>query len=542
MGTAPCDATIIMPPMWHVREPWTAPAYIVEALRAKGYSVQFLDYNIRLFRLCEPLNYGHLWTDGAFFDAWTGGGLDYMAEIPDLEEIQGGVVGISVTQTSWTVGAALAKRIRARFPNRKIILGGHSLYFPHEVARISPDAADAICRGEGEQTIAEVMERGFATLEEVPGLYLPDGKGWRLTGDRPMERDLDRLAWPRFEGIDLSLYGKRFLPLMGARGCVGKCVYCQDRYRAPGFRVRSAASQVDELEYLSRAFDVEHFPYNEPLMNGHVGILSEKADEILRRGLRVQFGGNLMVRPDMPAELFQRLRRAGMSIALVGVESGSAKVLRGMRKRHTPEMAETFLRDCHNAGIKAELNFILGFPTETEEDFLETCAFVRRNAAHIDAVISIMPLLVQPSDLYDRHKEFDIVLRRPDDYENWRVRGGGNTLEVRMDRVRRFKELCAELNLLQNEVMGFTAMPKNALPRAATFRRIFSGHYLAPGTDNQGDGGFWEGADRRLGAYAAMQESFSVPGLALKAARSLRNNGLRASVRRGLEWWEIRRS
>lgn len=541
MTLKPCDVTIIMPPMWHVREPWTAPAYIVEALRTKGHTVQFLDYNVRLYRLCERLGLEHLWTEGLFFEAWSGGRMNYLAEIPDMDEIQGSVVGISVTQTSLSVGIALAERIRARFPNRKIIMGGHALFFPQEVECVPPAAVDAICKGEGEGTIIEVMERGFNNLDDVRGLYLPRDGGWRLTSERPLEQHLDNLAWPRFEGIDLEQYGKRFLPLMGARGCVGRCVYCQDRYRTPGFRVRSAQNQVDELEYLSQRFRVEHFPYNEPLMNGSVKVLSEKADEILRRNLKVRFGGNMMVRPDMPAELFQRLGRAGMTVALIGVESGSEVVLKGMRKRHSPEMAERFLQDCHNAGIKTEINILLGFPTETEEEFLKTCDFVRRNAPSIDAIISITSLLVYPSDLYDAMDQYGITMRHKRDYGDWTAKEGGNTPLIRQERVRRFRELCGELGLLEDHVMGWDLSKPPSVPRVSKFIEMFESCFLCPTAGGNGERSFFESAASRLRKRASLYDTVTVSQLAGKALKNFKYYGLSKSLKRGVEWWKLRR-
>jgi hypothetical protein len=541
MPSTSYDATIIMPPMWHIREPWTAPAYICEALRTKGYRVQFLDYNVRLYHLCEKLGYSFLWEDGGFFKTWCSDDLNYFAHLFDLDEIAGGVIGISCTQTSWSFGRELGRLIRARFPQRKIIFGGHSLYFAEEASRIPTDAADAICRGEGEHTICELMERGFGAIGDIPGLYVPSANGWRLTSERPQEKQLDALAWPRFEGINLDDYGKHFLPLMGARGCIGRCEFCPDRYRTPGFRTRSAVNQVDELEYLSGAFDVEHFPYNDPLMNGHVGVLKQKAEEILRRGLKVQYGGNMMVRAEMPDDLFPLLRKSGMSVALVGIESGSAGILRSMRKRHTPEMAAAFLKNLHNVGIKTEINFILGYPSETETHFEETCRFVRDNRANIDAVISIMPCLIQPSDLYDHRAEYGIEMESPTSYFTWWTRDRSNTYEIRLDRVERFRRMCEDLGLLEDHVMSDMQPGAEHIPPVPT---KFLGEFRASGVDNpdlceqerEANGKIAERLDQYIRACRHKMTPITLLG---KALNSVRRHGLRTSVRRGGEWMKL---
>ncbi len=543
MSSASYDATIIMPPMWHIREPWTAPAYICEALRATGYRVQFLDYNVRLHRLCEKLGYAFLWEDGGFFKTWCGTDLNYFAHLFDLDEIAGAVIGISCTQTSWAFGGELGRLIRARFPQRKIIFGGHSVYFPEEASRIPTDAADAICKGEGEHTICEVMERGFGEIGDIAGVYVPTAKGWQLTRERPQEKQLDTLAWPRFDGINLDDYGKHFLPLMGARGCIGRCEFCPDRYRTPGFRTRSAMNQVDELEYLSGAFDVEHFPYNDPLMNGHVGVLTEKAREILRRGLKVQYGGNMMVRAEMPDDLFPLLRKSGMSVALVGIESGSAATLKDMHKRHTPEMAAAYLRNLHTAGIKTEVNFILGYPSETEAHFEETCRFVRDNRENIDAVISIMPCLIQPSDLYDHREEYGIEMESPTSYFTWWNRDRSNTYEIRLNRVERFRRMCEDLHLLEDHVMSDTLPGADHTPPIPSkFLREYR-TLLADTPDFcEEERRRHQAAAERLEAYVRASTPRTTPLYLLsKAFKSARRYGLRTAAKRGREWIELHR-
>lgn len=173
MSSSSYDATIIMPPMWHIREPWTAPAYICQALRTQGYKVQFLDYNVQLYRMCEELGYGHLWHEGSSFGAWITGTMNYLAHMVDLDEIEGGIIGISVTQTSVSFGVALAARIRERFPNRKLIFGGHPLFFPQEAGMVPTSVAHAVCKGEGDRTICEVMEWDLTALSKFPACMSP---------------------------------------------------------------------------------------------------------------------------------------------------------------------------------------------------------------------------------------------------------------------------------------------------------------------------------------------------------------------------------
>lgn len=64
----------------------------------------------------------------------------------------------------------------------------------------------------------------------------------------------------------------------------------------------------------------------------------------------------------------------------LSVQSGSSRVLAGMRRRYNAEMAEEAIRALRAAipGVALTCDMIVGFPGETEEDFRETLAFSRR--------------------------------------------------------------------------------------------------------------------------------------------------------------------
>ncbi|HPO14446.1 MAG TPA: radical SAM protein [Candidatus Hydrogenedentes bacterium] len=448
--------SVVFAPVWDITRPWTAPAYLCSYARHLGNQVSYHDLNIELYRFCKDRGFGALWEDVRYASSWESGALDFLADYIDLSELHGDVVAFSLTMSNLSMSLSLARRVRIRYPKKKIIMGGHSVYLPHQVARIPGELADAVCQGEGEFALRDLLERGVSDLDNVPGLYLPEVDGaWRYTGPRPLIEDLDSIPWPRFEEINFPRYTRRFLPLVGSRGCVNRCKFCMDRYMMRyHFRSRSARHQVDELEYLVHHFDVEYFPYNDSLLNGDVTLLSEKTDEIRRRGLTVHYGGNLMVRKDMDEALFKRMRQSGFATALIGVESGSAETLKWMGKRHSPAMAKEFLRLCHNAGIRTELNFIVGFPTETEEHFQETLSFIQENRSHIDAVVSAFPYSLLPSEVMEQKEKFGIVHQAGDPASSWKSTDGANTETVRMNRLSCLMRLCQDLNLIAPHTMS----------------------------------------------------------------------------------------
>ncbi len=483
-----CDVSIIMSPKWDHREPWTAPAYVCQYLRHLGLSVEFHDFNIQLFNICKEIGFEHIWKNSAYHQAWLKGDLNFLSGFLDLKQIRGDVVGFSCVGTNRSFSLHLANEIRLRHPKKKIIMGGHDLYFESDVGTINNRLADAICKGEGEHTLRDVMERGCDNLESVPGLYIPNGNGWKLTEDRPLIKDLNEIPWPTFEEIDdLGVYEVQDLPLTASRGCIAKCIFCNDRIRTPNYRTRSAISQVDELQYLKERYDTEFFIYNDPLMNGNLKIMRDKAEEIIRRGLKLEYGGNIMVHPRMTDDMFPLLGKSGLTVSILGIESGSPTTLKNMRKYHDRDMASAFIRKCKNAGMRVELNLIVGFPTETEEHFQETLSFLSENSDYIDCIVSAATFNVAYSDLWHCLDEFEIVTHPESIHNSWHTKDMSNTLDVRLDRLSRLIDHAANLDIMN--VRTDYEIEEGTPVNASKFLKQYMSYWNddAAGTDEQRD-------------------------------------------------------
>ncbi len=70
------------------------------------------------------------------------------------------------------------------------------------------------------------------------------------------------------------------------------------------------------------------------------------------------------------------MKRSGCSSLNFGLESGSPRVIKLMRKNFDLNVAKRVIRDAFEAGIESYLFLIIGFPGETVADFVETLLFV----------------------------------------------------------------------------------------------------------------------------------------------------------------------
>jgi len=78
-------------------------------------------------------------------------------------------------------------------------------------------------------------------------------------------------------------------------------------------------------------------------------------------------------------ELVKLMRDAGCEFVYMGVESGSQKILNNMDKKQTREQALDAIRMLNDHGIYCRGSFIVGYPGETRETFLETVDLINKS-------------------------------------------------------------------------------------------------------------------------------------------------------------------
>ncbi|MCX6374607.1 MAG: hypothetical protein NTU88_00960, partial [Armatimonadetes bacterium] len=131
----------------------------------------------------------------------------------------------------------------------------------------------------------------------------------------------------------------------------------------------------------------------------------------------------------------------------LGLECGSPNVLRLMRKRFTIEDAEWFINSIHEAGIKIDLNLIVGFPGETEDDFQETLIFISKIAPKIQQIVSVATLNVDHSYLWDHLADYGVVKYPQDRHISWHTADGSNTYPIRVERANRLIQHARNLGI-----------------------------------------------------------------------------------------------
>jgi radical SAM superfamily enzyme YgiQ (UPF0313 family) len=241
-----------------------------------------------------------------------------------------------------------------------------------------------VVRGEPEFTIREaaLALRDGTPPGEVLGLSWRDGDQVVHNDKRPFLKDLDELPFPAWDLVDTGRYrlpfsNRRFLLVASARGCPYGCTFCANKvYYGARLRRRSPQRIVDEIQWIVEELGITDFLiWSESFTNDQEYAI-ETAEEIIRRGLKIDWVSNSRVDTVSP-RLLKTIKEAGCWMIGFGIESGNQQVLDSVRKGTTIAQAVEAVRMAQEVGLEVTGHCVLGFPGETLETMQETVDFAK---------------------------------------------------------------------------------------------------------------------------------------------------------------------
>lgn len=454
-----------MPP-WGIENPPVGLGYLSSYIRSKNIKSKVFDFNIYFYNTAEDA-YKRLWhVENKNY--WSGEKtfplicelfkeqINYAVE--EILSCDSDLIGFSVVDPKERLTVEVIRRIRRKAPGRKIILGGPACSTQEQrnfFVENLQGGIDYFVVGEGEETLYEIAEREKAGLEavDVSGLAIKDDEGWRYAPRRSVSH-LDSIPFPTYDGFDLNQYGGgKSLLVEWSRGCLGRCGFCKNYSLVSGYHSRTFGSILKELEFWSKGYEITEFTVCDNIMNGDIKQLSGVCDGIIKKNLDIKWSGQIAPRREMDYDLFCKIRKSGCHKIQIGVESGSDKVLRSMKKIYTTEIARENIKQAKRAGMEVEIFIMVGFPGEGKKEFEETCRFIKDNSGYVDAIKSINTLhLIAGTDVYENYRKYNLKpLPQKDWHYLWEAYDGNN-YKVRKERAQRLLALSYDLGLKVLEI------------------------------------------------------------------------------------------
>lgn len=316
-------------------------------------------------------------------------------------------IGISIIFPSQLAESfALAALLRELAPGAFVALGGPCVHqavvhWEDERRRRLLDRVDGIGLYEGEPTIAALLpllpeiagaprEERERRLAEVPHLLTKTAAGELREGPRAL-LDLREAAAPDYGDLDLDRYlaPSRTLLYAPTRGCYwGRCSFCYyglAETSTARYREVPPERAAADLKRLSQRHGVKNFYIScDVLSPSYAGRF---AQALIDKGLKIRWSCDLKLDASYTEERCELLARSGLRAAAFGIESGSDRILRAMRKGCDRRTMEVVNRRFHAAGIATEWMTFTGHPGETLEEALATVDWIERERDAVDLFI-----------------------------------------------------------------------------------------------------------------------------------------------------------
>lgn len=311
------------------------------------------------------------------------------------------IFGITATTYTRYEAVKIAEFIKRNYPGSTTIVGGvHFMHCPEDTLASVPEI-DIVVRGEGEIIIvalANAINNG-QNIENIRGItYRINGK-IISNPDQDLFEDLDSLPiYSKFswEEYPEYLFGSkekiRATSVMSSRGCPFKCIFCSKA--GMKYRVRDAKKVVDEIQILKERLDIGGINFLDLTFTANPHHVRAVCTEMIDRKLGLKWWCES--RANIPLELLDIMKQAGCVSTVVGVESGSARILSSISKNVSIDQVLAFCQKCSDLEIFVAPYFMFSHPGETIEDVKLTIDLMFK----LEKLRGVGPCAFQPTMIF----------------------------------------------------------------------------------------------------------------------------------------------
>ncbi|MFC2056844.1 B12-binding domain-containing radical SAM protein [Chloroflexota bacterium] len=334
-------------------------AQVAAVLEEKGYQVTIVDANALRLKVQDVVLY-----------------------LTDAD-----VVGLTAMTPTVSATLEIARAIKDAKPELPIILGGvHATLLPEETLATAPEI-DIIVRGEGEETIVELLQ----VLESKQPLNEVQGISYRKDGEvvsnplRSKSVDLDSLPFLAYHLLPQRRYKPHpphgralpFAAIITSRGCPYQCAYCSKPVFGSKFRAQSPKRVVEELAYYQDKLDIKELAFYDDVFTLDNKRAYAIADEMIKEGLSMRWTCETRVNL-VDRELLSHMKQAGCYAIAYGIESASQEILDALHKDIALEQIEEAVRMTREIGLQTVGYFMIGSPGESPESIKQTIQFAKK--------------------------------------------------------------------------------------------------------------------------------------------------------------------
>ncbi len=302
------------------------------------------------------------------------------------------IVGFTMFSNTFSSVLKYSEFLKKKFDCIVLVGGPHALFEPQDILKRNP-YVDIVFNGEGEETLPELIRRlqkGEA-IDNLPNISFRKSDQI-VINERKFIEDLDKFPMPEWDLIEVKDYPltpvgiftkrKKVASVITTRGCPYPCTYCgAPKSMGKKIRKRSPENVVQEIEYLVSKYGIEEIHFWDDNITFEKEHIINLCRAIKQAGLhkKIVWACSNGVRLDrLDPEIVKEMESAGCYYFLVGIESGSDRVLKLMRRAQlsdTKSIREKIEIVKKHSKIRVLGAFIIGFPGATPQDDEESIRF-----------------------------------------------------------------------------------------------------------------------------------------------------------------------
>ena len=379
------NITLIICPAWGIIFPPYNIARLTGLLRAQGYKVSIYDLNIKAYHVLKEKTGMDFWSSEKYhywfetrFDEEVWPHIKDMIHdaIEEIYKSKPDMIGFSLYNTNMWCSRIVMQMLRDLLDDTTIIVGGPEASQDKVLHIVRPGVINYVFKGEAEGNLLTFLEeKNYNSKADAV-----------VIGDLEGKLQIDELPFPDYRDYDLDDYlHPDGVSIETSRGCVAQCSFCSETWFWK-FRQRTPERVLEEMKEQISKHDVRRFWFVDSLANGNLKAFRRLVELMIENKLNVRWNSYARNDGRMDRQFIFDIAKSGCTSLSYGVESGSQKVLDDMRKKVQLWEIERNLEDSFDAGMDTHVNWMIGFPTEDNLDFLHSMVMIKNTAKYIAAI------------------------------------------------------------------------------------------------------------------------------------------------------------
>lgn len=373
-----------LPPLDRQRAPLSG-AILASVCKNLGHTCHAVDLQVELDNFLKAKNINSEYFDDVFYEhspSFDSAQLELLnlfvsQELQKLNNLNYDYVLVSFfSYLALPFGQVFLKELRTKTTAKIIVGGAGIIQHNHNPTQFVDELK--------KQNIIDEFITG--ECEHALPLYFEKGSGPGIGNNNFVQIDqLDLVPWPDYSYYNLDNYQvnqQKELCVIGSRGCVRRCTFCDVVKTSPKYRYRSGQNIAEEIIHHYEQFGITKYYFTDSLINGSFKAFDDMCNGLARYQFAepISWSGQYIIRSKdtTPKDHFKKLKESGCSTLFVGIESGSDRVRFELGKKFTNDDIEYYLENFAHYNIQVLFLFFTGYVSETKEDYEETLGMFKR--------------------------------------------------------------------------------------------------------------------------------------------------------------------